>query len=155
QANANVDHAQAQLLAAIAMKERALQELRRLRQEAQQRKPSGASRLPGEGAPSAEENQAPDRRQPVAYIFDTIPLTREELGEYLIARHGAEKLEAFVNHRILEHASRQKGITVIDAEVEARLEAELKELGVSRQEFGERVLKQYHKTLDQWKQDVV
>src|SRR5438105_14620031 len=49
---------------------------------------ANATRL-GEGASS---------RQVVAYIYGSIPITREDLGEYLIARQGAERLELMVNH---------------------------------------------------------
>src|SRR5262245_55554244 len=37
----------------------------------------------------------------VAYIYGKIPITREEFGEYLIARL-AERLENMVNRRIIE-----------------------------------------------------
>ncbi len=46
----------------------------------------------------------PDRRV-VGYITSNntlIPITREELGDYLIARGGYEKLELFANRKILE-----------------------------------------------------
>src|SRR5262245_23828600 len=41
-------------------------------------------------------------RRVVAYIFGNRPITREELGEYLIERVGAERLEFLVNRRIIE-----------------------------------------------------
>jgi hypothetical protein len=93
--------------------------------------------------------------QPVAYIFDKIPISREELGEYLIARAGNDKLEALVNQRIVEHACKQKGITVADAEVESALNEDVRGLGITRQQFVERVLAANHKTLWEWKQDVI
>src|SRR5262249_9528430 len=37
----------------------------------------------------------------VAYIYGNVPITREELGEYLIARFGAERTEFLVNRRIV------------------------------------------------------
>ena len=61
-------------------------------------------------------------KQAVAYIFDTVQITREELGEYLIARFGAERLNNFVNRRIIEIAAQKQGITVTEAEVEAGFE---------------------------------
>lgn len=94
-------------------------------------------------------------RRVVAYIHDSVPITREELGEYLISRYGAEKLELLVNTRIIEYACRQKGIDVTEAEIEAALEEDLKPLGVNRSEFVSKVLKQYHKNLYEWKQDVI
>jgi RNA polymerase sigma factor (sigma-70 family) len=94
-------------------------------------------------------------REPVAYIFDKIPISREELGEYLIARAGNDKLEALVNERIIDHACREQRIEVTDAEVEAALNKDLCELRVSRQEFVDRILPKYHKTLPEWKHDVI
>ena len=40
----------------------------------------------------------------VAYIYGSIPITREDLGEYLIARKGLDTVELLVNKRIIEHA---------------------------------------------------
>lgn len=91
----------------------------------------------------------------VAYIFDTIPITREELGEYLIARLGADRLTNLVNKRIIEHVCKQKGIEVTVAEVEAGLQEDLAGLNVSREEFVSHVLKKYKKTLYEWKEDVI
>src|SRR5947208_738455 len=36
----------------------------------------------------------------VAYIHGNIPVTREELGDFLIARYGVSKVEPLVNRRI-------------------------------------------------------
>jgi hypothetical protein len=91
----------------------------------------------------------------VAYIYDTIPITREELGEYLIARMGKERLGNLVNKRIIEHACQQKGIEVTQAEVEADLADTLKGLAVNRNDFVSKVLKPYNKTLYEWKEDVI
>src|SRR5687768_12377012 len=43
----------------------------------------------------------PDRRI-TAYIYGNVPITREDLGEFLIARGGHEKLELLVNKKIIE-----------------------------------------------------
>src|SRR5438128_2429968 len=95
-------------------------------------------------------------RRVVAYVYDTIPITREELGEYLIARMGAERLRNLVNKRIIEHACQQKGIEVTAAEVEADLAETLKGMQLEQKRFVEEVLqKQYPKTLYEWKEDVV
>src|SRR5437870_4588563 len=53
---------------------------------------------------------------PVAQIHGNIWITREDLGEFLIARHGYANLELLVNRRIIDHACQQKGVTVTDAE---------------------------------------
>src|SRR5438128_1544808 len=71
----------------------------------------------------------------VAYLYDTIPITREELGEYLIARMGKERLGTLVNKRIIEHVCKEKGIEVTSAEVEADLAETLKGFNVNRSEF--------------------
>ncbi|HLJ95605.1 MAG TPA: peptidylprolyl isomerase [Gemmataceae bacterium] len=91
----------------------------------------------------------------VAYIYDTIPITREDLGEYLIARMGKERLGQLVNRRIIEHVCQQKGIEVTPAEVEADLAETLKGLAVNRNDFVSKVLKPYNKTLYEWKEDVI
>jgi hypothetical protein len=92
----------------------------------------------------------------VAYINGSMPITREDLGEYLIARQGAERVELMVNRRIIEEACKQKGIVVTDVEVEAALEQDLKGMSnLSLKEFVNNVLKKYQKTLYEWKEDVI
>ena len=54
------------------------------------------------GSPAAPTSDYSQRV--VAYIHGTVPVTREELGEYLIARYGHDRLEMFVNRRIIEIA---------------------------------------------------
>jgi hypothetical protein len=90
----------------------------------------------------------------VAVIYGNIPVTREDFGEYLIARH-SDKLELLVNKKIIEHACRQRNIEVTDAEVEAVLADELRTMQVSLKDFVEKVLKKYNKTLFEWKEDVI
>src|SRR5262245_17748330 len=38
----------------------------------------------------------------VAYIYGNTPLTRQDLGEYLIERFGTDKIDLFVNKKIIE-----------------------------------------------------
>jgi hypothetical protein len=45
----------------------------------------------------------------VAYIHGSIPITREEYGEFLIARANYNQLEKLVNRRILEIECEKKG----------------------------------------------
>jgi hypothetical protein len=94
-------------------------------------------------------------RRVVARLYGSEEVTREELGEYLIARMGAERLENLVNRRIIEHACRERGIEVNAAEVDAALAEDCRGLGVSPSLFVEQVLKQYKKTLYEWKEDVL
>jgi hypothetical protein len=120
--------------------------------------PSAAAASPGVGdtrTDSATKKEG-DYSRPVAYIYGSIPLTREDLGEYLIARQGAERLELMVNRRIIDLACQKKGIVVTDAEVEAALADDLKSMNVpSVKDFVNVVLKRYQKTLYEWKEDVI
>lgn len=93
----------------------------------------------------------------VAQIHESIPLSREEFGEYLINRVGNDRIEAFVNRRILEVECQRRGIYVTDAEVQAQLNDELKSLGagVTEKEFTNQILKRFNKSLFEWKEDVI
>src|SRR5260370_34641566 len=51
--------------------------------------------VPASTAPASDYSQ-----RVVAYIHGNIPVTREELGEFLIARQGASKVELLVNRRL-------------------------------------------------------
>jgi len=91
----------------------------------------------------------------VAYIHDTTPITREELGEYLIARYGAQKLPLLINKKIIDRYCAEKGVTVTAAEIEAAVAVDVAGFGVNRREFETHVLKRYNKSLFEWKEDVV
>jgi parvulin-like peptidyl-prolyl isomerase len=106
-------------------------------------------------APLGPEPSPDYSRRVVARIYNNIDITREELGEYLIARFGADRLEHLVNRRIIDHACQQKGIEVTEAEVDAALDADCRDLGVDRKQFLDTVLKQYRKTVYEWKEDVL
>jgi len=104
---------------------------------------------------AAQSPPADHNTRVVAYIHGTVPVTREELGEFLIARHGYGKLELLVNRRIIDHACAARHITVPDAEVDASLEEDLKGLNIDRSTFVKHYLKENNKTLFEWKEDVV
>ncbi|VTS05003.1 peptidylprolyl isomerase [Tuwongella immobilis] len=91
----------------------------------------------------------------VAYVYGTIPVTREELGEYLIARYGAEKLQLLVNTKIIEHACKQRNVTITPEEVDAALNDDLVGLNLKQADFVQLLKKEYGKTLYEWKQDVI
>ncbi len=91
----------------------------------------------------------------VAYIHKYQPITRQDLGEFLVARHGADKLPLLVNKRILDHACRQHNIVVTAAEIESALADELKGLAMSRKTFLDTVLKRYKKNLYEFKEDIL
>ncbi len=91
----------------------------------------------------------------VAYLHGNIPVTRAQLGEFLIARYGAEKLPLLVNRLIIEEACRKQGITVTPQEIEAGLNEDLADLSVQKQDFINVILKNYGKSLFEWEQDVI
>lgn len=91
----------------------------------------------------------------VAYVYDNIPITREELGEYLIARYGTERLDLLCNKKIIDNECRKAGIEITAAEVENSLAEDLKGLNVDRKTFVDKVLKNYRKNLYEWKEDVI
>jgi len=118
--------------------------------------------------PTKEENKAvkqasyipaakADSGQVVAYIYGTIPITREELGEYLVERMGAERLNNLVNRRIIEQAAQERGIEVTGAEIEADLAETVRGLAptITMKEFERKILKPRNKTLYEWKEDVI
>src|SRR5437867_2352038 len=115
--------------------------------------PHPSSLTPGANATRLAEGASP--RQVVAYIYGSIPITREDLAEYLIARQGAERLELMVNHRIIELTCQKKGITVTDAEVDAALAEDLRRMNIpSVKEFDNQILKKNKTTLYEYKEDV-
>jgi hypothetical protein len=105
-------------------------------------------------APAPVEPSSDYSRRWVAVINGNIPVTREEFGEYLIARQ-SEKLELLVNKRIIENACRRKGVEVTQAEVEGALAEDLKGMKITLQDFIDKILKAYHKSLYEWKEDVI
>jgi PPIC-type PPIASE domain len=121
--------------------------------------PSAAAAGPGpQDSPASRSAPAKDSdysRQVVAYIYGSIPITREDLGEYLIARQGAERLELMVNHRIIDMVCQKKGIVVTDAEVEATLAEDIKKMNIPTVKDFEKLLKKYQKTLYEYKEDVI
>lgn len=126
----------------------------------QQTPPAGAQTPPpaqaAPAAPAAPEGNADYSSRVVAYIYGTTPITREELGEYLIARYGADKLDLLINKRIIEHACKERGIDVTAAEVDADIDATISGLGgLDRKSFIEKVLAARHLSLYEWKEDVV
>lgn len=116
--------------------------------------------LPAGMLPAAQPTQPtpaqpePDRRV-VAYIYGNTPITREDLGDFLIARGGHEKLELLVNKKIIEVEAARRKITVTPVEIQAALEDNLRELGIQKNDFVKHVLPKYGKTLFEWTEDVI
>jgi parvulin-like peptidyl-prolyl isomerase len=118
--------------------------------------PTGGGSDKSPPPPTAPEPSSDYSRRVVAYIYGTEKVTREELGEYLIARMGADRLELLVNKRIIEHACRENGIEVSEAEIQAAFAEDLHGMGdIQPGDFVNKVLRQYKKTLYEWKEDVI
>ncbi len=83
-------------------------------------------------------------------------MTREELGEFLIARHGVDKLEFLVNQRIIDKECQARKISVTPQEIEAGLADDLKKMGnIDLKTFEKDFLGPYNKNLLEWREDVV
>jgi hypothetical protein len=121
------------------------------RLDAQQPQPRPNASVPPSGVPSDYAQRV------VAYIYDNMPITREELGEYLIARFGAERLDFLVNRRIVELNCQAKAIYVTDQEVDTQFLEDLKGFGANMtpKDFTNQILKRFNKTLYEWKEDVI
>ncbi|MFO0850169.1 MAG: peptidylprolyl isomerase [Gemmataceae bacterium] len=109
---------------------------------------AGTAQQPPAAKPAAAD-------APIAYIYDNIPVTRADLGEFLMARGGYEKLELLVNKKIIERECAKRNITVTETELVAALEEDLKGLQVSKADFVKVVLGKYQKTLYEWMEDVI
>jgi RNA polymerase sigma factor (sigma-70 family) len=116
-----------------------------------------AATEPGRKAAQQLQPAASDYGQrPVAFLHGNQAITREQLGEYLIARFGAEKLPQLINKIIIEEACRQKNIEVTSTEIETSLAQDLNEMGgVTQADFVTRILKEHNRTLYEWKEDVI
>jgi hypothetical protein len=109
------------------------------------------------GAPPVSDEY---KQRVVAYIHDTIPVTREELGEFLIKRLGADRLEMCVHNKIIEMACKPKGIEVTDQQVEAHFQVEFqqwKQLSptMTIRDFDKFLRQHKHRTLTEFKEDVI
>lgn len=93
--------------------------------------------------------------RPVAYIHGNVPVTRAEFGEFLMARGGVDKLELFVNKKIIEHECARRGVAVTEKELLAALDEDLKGISVKKDDFVKVVLPRYGKSLYEWMEDVI
>lgn len=123
------------------------------------RRPQAHAQGPSKPVPyAAGANASPTSdysNRVVAFIYGSVPITREDLGEYLINRLGSDRLEALVNRRIIELECKKANVEVTDAEIDAALEEDLTGLNVDRKVFVNQVLKSYKKTLYEWREDVL
>jgi hypothetical protein len=123
--------------------------------DAQQAPQQNLNLMPVSGTPGA--NTIDYQRRVVAHIYDNIPVTREELGEYLIARFGAERIEFVINRKIVELACKSKGIFITDADVDRQLVDDIKSFGphMTKELFVTQVLKRFNKSMYEWREDVI
>jgi parvulin-like peptidyl-prolyl isomerase len=112
-------------------------------------KPAGSPPvMPAESGPARPE-------QVVAWYNGKEAITREQLGEYLIACFGAERLEMLVNRIVVDRACTRKGITVTEQEVDGGLAEDLTTLNVDEKVFARQFLAEYRKTLYEYREDAV
>ncbi len=110
----------------------------------------------GPAQPAAGPAEArPDPASPVAYIYGNVPVTRQEYGEYLMARAGTDKLETFLNKMVIEAECRRLGVTVTETELVAALNLDMAGISVDKKQFIEQVLPKYGTTLYGFMEDVV
>jgi parvulin-like peptidyl-prolyl isomerase len=115
---------------------------------------TSAESAPSPAATPAAPSASVDWTQPVAYIQGNLAITRAELANYLIARYG-NKLEHLIDARIIEHACRERGITVTEKDIDSALNEHLKDLKLNRVDFVQKVLKRYGKSMYEWREDVI
>lgn len=106
-------------------------------------------------APKPAAATANDFDRPVAYINGNVAVSRAEFGEFLMARGGVDKLELFINRKIIDHECARQGVTVSQVEMEAALLEDLQGLSVKKADFVQQVLPRYGKSLYEWMEDVI
>ncbi|MBY0230571.1 MAG: peptidylprolyl isomerase [Gemmataceae bacterium] len=97
----------------------------------------------------------PAPTEPVAWLWGTEKVTREELGEFLIARYGAEKLEYLVNRKLIDLECGKRGIAISEEQVEEAVKAHLKPLKMDAAVFEKELMQKLGKSLLEWREDVV
>jgi hypothetical protein len=118
--------------------------------------PSDPVAQPAPTAPAAAPSDPSEySERAVAYIYGSTRVSREQLGEDLIARFGPDKVLNLVNKLIIEKTCQDRGISVTDGEVDVALADEIAGAKVNRREFVEKVLREKHKSLYEWREDVL
>ena len=129
------------------------------RAEAQTPIPAAASRGAYATAPANSPNiaaQSPSdySRRVVAYLYDTQPVGREQFGDYLIERY-TDRLDRFINKRIIDDACRQYNIEISGGEIDAALAEQLQGFEINQKTFVDTLLARYHKNLYEWREDII
>lgn len=123
---------------------------------------------PAPALPPGEQPPPPPVRVPeadprvLARVYGSLPVTREHLGEFLIARGGYEKLELLVNKKVIDLEAARRGITITPQELEAALKADVAGLPprndgqpITVDEFVKHILPLKGKSLYEWNEDVI
>ena len=113
---------------------------------------------PPAAQPPTPTAAAEDYNRPVAYVNGNVPVTRRDLGEFLMARGGADKIDLLINKIIIENEAKRLNITVTETEMEAAFLTDLEGLsdgGIKKADFVSVVLPKYNKTLYEWMEDVI
>ncbi len=88
----------------------------------------------------------------VAFLEGGEVVTRQDLGEYLLARLGESKIASMLRRKLIQLAAEKAEITVTDAEVEAAFTEALQ--GLPAEKFIKDVVHGYYGlTLFEWKED--
>jgi parvulin-like peptidyl-prolyl isomerase len=107
-----------------------------------------------DGLPPCEPSER--SRQAIAVYNGQTPITREDFGEFLISRYGAEQIDFLINRIIIDKACQARGISVTPEEIEAGLNDDLKKMGnVDLKVFEKDFLGPYNKSIYEWREDVV
>ena len=83
----------------------------------------------------------------VAYIHGNVPITRDDLADFLITRGGHEKIDLLINRKIIEIECAKRKVTVTPQEMEAQLNEDMKGFEFSRNQFLEQLLPRYNKKI--------
>ncbi|MHB1424599.1 MAG: peptidylprolyl isomerase [Gemmataceae bacterium] len=95
-------------------------------------------------------------RQIVAVYNGQTAITREDFGEFLIARYGIEQIDFLINRCIIEKECQGRGIRVTPEEIEVGVAEDLKRLGsIDLKVFEKDFLGPYNKNIYEWREDVV
>jgi hypothetical protein len=110
--------------------------------------------------PTPKAAAAPELDRNIVAYVNNVAITRQELGEELIARKGAKQLELLINRKIIEQAAHRANLTVTEAEIEADLKDFIAAAGCSNaRDFEKRVLQNPQRNLNtnlyEYKEDVI
>ncbi len=110
--------------------------------------------LEAEATPAGQPASSVAAAKPVAFV-NGVEITSDRLGEECLGRHGPTVLEALVNHRIIEQACQQQGVTVTPQDVAGEIEAMAKRFSVPRDKWIEMIQQERGITPKQYSDDIV